>query len=210
MRADIRPGNYIGEICKGNKLGYKYQQKYIWAECVQCREPRWVIMLLGKPRAELCHKCASYNASQKYRKENNSNWKGGKRIADGYIAVYLDVNNPYFAMADKINHYIREHRLIMAEHLKRCLSRTEHVHHKNGIRTDNRIENLELISPANHNLYTKFCKDCELRKEIRLLKWQIKELQIQVQGKLGMVKEGVLGGGVIANGNKDRTVSGSQ
>jgi hypothetical protein len=44
--------------------------------------------------------------------------------------------------------------------------------------------NLELMSQSDHRLKEMFCQNCPLRKEIRLLRWEMKQLREQLQYKL--------------------------
>ena len=48
---------------------------------------------------------------------------------------------------------VLEHRLVMAEFLGRPLLRTEYVHHKHENTLDNRIDNLEIMSPKKHGAH---------------------------------------------------------
>lgn len=69
----------------------------------------------------------------------------GNRIMmpNGYFRIFLRPTDPLVAMAGK-GRWVLEHRLVMARHLGRPLQSYEQVHHINGDRGDNRIENLQL------------------------------------------------------------------
>ena len=69
------------------------------------------------------------------------NWKGGGTvIKSGYREIPLG----------KKNKKILEHRLVMEQHLGRKLGTKEHVHHINGNKLDNRVENLIVLDPSEH------------------------------------------------------------
>lgn len=158
-------------------LGLKVHHKGTYQTCLKCGQLFYVRFCRTGRRKFCSWKCrSSYKV-----KEKSPNWKGGRvRNRQGYIRVNVGVNHP---MAGK-DGYVLEHRQAISEHLGRPLLKTEAVHHLNGIKDDNRLENLLLLSPADHNIQQRICGSCSLRKEIRLLQWQIKELRQALQLKL--------------------------
>jgi len=68
---------------------------------------------------------------------------------------------------------IREHRYFMEQYLGRELTRTEVIHHINGVKTDNRIENLKICSNSEHGtehariyIEEKKCTNCGETKKL--------------------------------------------
>lgn len=77
---------------------------------------------------------------------------GGKPIPEGHRKIN---NNGYVEI--KIDGKIQlEHRIVMEKFLKRKLKEGEIVHHKNEIKTDNRIENLSLLKNKSCHMFIHY------------------------------------------------------
>lgn len=67
-------------------------------------------------------------------------------MANGYVRMWVPEGTP----GRPKNGLMMEHRLVMQEHLGRPLEAWEIVHHRNGVKDDNRIANLEVVTRARH------------------------------------------------------------
>lgn len=212
----------LGEIRRDYEIGRAHNWlKYTWHACEKCGKQRWVQVIRREPVNRLCRSCSqslketrtcpqcgspfevipsrkvafcSHGCWGKHHSaERSSRWKGGKTHSAGYVLVRLAPGDFFYPMATKPNGTVREHRLVMAQHLGRCLMPFEIVHHKNGVKTDNRIENLQLAgSIGEHSLgHSKGYRDGyrsgyrdgserqvkQLRDEIRLLRWELRQVK---------------------------------
>jgi len=100
----------------------------------------------GKHHSLEVRKKISKNRKGKCAGILNSNWKGGEtKTTYGYILKKVH-NHPFINK----NGYIGRNRYVMEQHLGRYLAEDEVVHHINGIRDDDRIENLCLLTNSSH------------------------------------------------------------
>lgn len=82
------------------------------------------------------------------RGEKNGWWKGGRSVAsNGYIIVRVGVEHH---LSD-VRGYAYEHRIVAEAKLGRRLRKGEQVHHLNGIKTDNRPENIDVMQSRFHH-----------------------------------------------------------
>lgn len=159
-------GQYIGQRVRRIDIGLRGRQPVYWDVCPVCGKERWT-QKMGME----CKSCSTKKVNKQFQKwresgakhrddckcwmchppaqkgEQNHSWNGGISYMSGYRVIRLYPEDPMWEMRQSkkgSRPYVLEHRLVMANHLGRPLSKSETIHHKNGDRLDNRIENLEL------------------------------------------------------------------
>jgi hypothetical protein len=110
----------------------------------------------------LCSDCCRSQVGKDSNRYKNGKWYQ----SDGYIGILASEVEPEFQCMKDSRGYIYEHRYKIAKKLGRPLEEFEQVHHLNGIRDDNREENLELVGKDEHVLITKMQKKIKELEEL--------------------------------------------
>lgn len=165
---------FIGEIRRGREIGSgDKKHPYIFSKCPVCGIERWVTFRGEKSNpTQRCQRCSAKASTG----ENHPNWKGGRiRHSLGYINIKVLPNDFFYPMADASG-YVSEHRLVIAKHLKRCLLPWEIVHHKNGIKDDNNMNNLQLLPSKKYHI-----ADTLTKSHLKTMKSRIDYLEAMLQ-----------------------------
>jgi hypothetical protein len=131
-----------GKWIERNGAWFRRVRRWIWVryqtiKCVVCGKDFLTQHYRG--HGTTCsHKCGTQLRWNRFHDENPD--RICKKRDHGYI---------YLIFPDK--HTIAEHRYVMENHLKRKLAKNEHVHHINGDRSNNNLENLVLLTRSEHN-----------------------------------------------------------
>lgn len=138
--------------CQGKKRSGETRK------CAQCGKEfyaaRWQLADTERRQGTYCSKECLYDA----QRLDGTGWQ--YRRKDGYIAVYY----PRHPDASKSG-WMLQHRLVAEEAIGRRLLPKEHVHHLNGIKDDNRPENLQVLNTGDHTRITLAARVARERAE---------------------------------------------
>jgi hypothetical protein len=113
-------------------------------------------------------KCKHEWQKGKFVGADSPSWKGGRIVSkEGYIEIHLSTHH-----RAKQNGFVFEHILVAEKKYGREIMRGEHIHHLNGIKDDNRPENLVVLTNSKHD---KFSRIHGLQERIRELENQLAE-----------------------------------
>lgn len=137
---------YFNSTCKLCKKPYRgfgryfcsdsCKIKFFWKQGKYKNRKTW-----NKGTKGVMQKNSGSFISEKMTLDNHPLWKGGRIIDEkGYVRIRIGDNQWQY-----------EHRFVIEKSIGRKLEKKEHIHHLNGDKSDNRIENLQLLHTSIHN-----------------------------------------------------------
>jgi len=136
-KTDRASGGISLRTCANCRCAFVPSSRHL--RCSSCRrQASHDLCACGSPKQRESSTC---RGCQPTRGELNGNWRGGRTT---HKAGYVMRRVPGHPRASVRSPYVFEHILVMEELLGRRLLEGETVHHINGVKDDNRPENLEL------------------------------------------------------------------
>jgi len=143
-------GNRYGKLLVIKREGHR-GKRILWRCRCDCGNLK--LMMGNDLRSGAVKSCGCYRntvVADRNRKRsgiNSDNWKGGKSKRNGYWYIYSP-DHPNKNACGK--GYVKRCRLVMEKYLNRFLDAKEEIHHINGKKDDDRVENLEILSKVTH------------------------------------------------------------
>jgi len=139
----------IDDVIRGDKIGKRANDYYVWRKCLACHKERWILRWkLTLPNfTGLCWACSARRNTNRTEAigKKHPRWNDGQTISRGYVYI-LNPEHP----AKTSKGYVKRCRLVLEEKLGRYLLPNCLPHHLNGIKDDDRPENLIEVTKSNH------------------------------------------------------------
>ncbi len=114
-----------------------------------------------RPAAQTLSGAITGDSIMNRTRENNNNWRGGKvKTQHGYILIRVGVGHP---LAD-CRGYAYEHRIVASQKIGRLLKPNEKVHHIDGNKENNILENIKVVNGNCEHYFEHRNKNSNLRK----------------------------------------------
>lgn len=134
-----------GRFCSKACMDKWQKRTRVEQTCPQCGKT-WMLKVSQKYYGvTYCSRACEARSRMKRPLDREHNGKPAVIDEQGYVRIF----QPDHPRATK-GGWIFEHRWVIEQQLGRHLERDEHVHHLNHIRSDNRLENLQLLSALEH------------------------------------------------------------